>query len=124
WRRPRRSSARPRLRPVSPPSASPRTATAPTRARSARCSAEGLPIGPAPTGTTDWSKITAASKAERDACAASRASPRQGASVEATTSSVPSSAPVPATTSPSLPAVVACFICVARQPRSPSWKPH
>ena len=42
------------------PTASPRTATSPTRGRSARRSAGGSRTGPARTGTTDSNKTTAA----------------------------------------------------------------
>src|SRR5215218_4886053 len=106
------------------PTASPRTVTAPTRGRSARRSAGGSCTGPARTGTTDWSRITGASKGAHDVCAGSRASPPPSASAAAMTSFATFSASAPATTSLSWPAVVACFTSVAPQPRSPSSRRH
>ena len=106
------------------PNASPPMVMAPTRGRSARHSAGASYTGPTPSRTIAWSKTTAALKAARDVCGASKASIQRGASAEAMTNSETSSALVPATTRTSLRAAIAWCTCVVPQLRSPSSQQH
>jgi transposase-like protein len=75
------------------PQRSPSTVTTAIPVRSARRWARACSTAPAAISTTDWSRITAASRGATNRCAGSSARTLPGGSVEATTNSVTSSVP-------------------------------